>query len=143
MVSFTYQICTLKEEITPFLPLLQQLSPTLTAERLDMMLDDMLAHDYRLLAVWSENRCVGVSGFWVSTKIYSGRYLEMDNVVVDAEWRSKGVGKCMSDFLTEWARNEGCRFLMLDAYIENEKAHRFYEREGFDKRGYHFLKKII
>jgi ribosomal protein S18 acetylase RimI-like enzyme len=31
--------------------------------------------------------------------------------------------------------------MMLDAYLENEKAHAFYEREGFTKRGYHFLKK--
>lgn len=142
-MQFDYRIYTSKAEIMPYLPLLQQLSPKLTTERLDFMLDDMLAHGYQLLAVWNQNECVGVSGFWVSTKLYSGRYLEMDNVVVESAWRSKGIGKLMVDYLTKLARREGCRFLMLDAYLENEKAHQFYEREGFGKRGYHFMKKII
>jgi RimJ/RimL family protein N-acetyltransferase len=32
--------------------------------------------------------------------------------------------------------------MMLDAYLENEKAHAFYERAGFIRRGYHFIKTI-
>ena len=48
----------------------------------------------------------------------------------------------MCDFLEDLARAEGVKTLMLDAYLENHKAHAFYEREGFEKKGYHFLKKI-
>ena len=40
------------------------------------------------------------------------------------------------------ARREGCAMMMLDAYKENDKAHAFYEREGFTRRGYHFLKRL-
>jgi hypothetical protein len=36
----------------------------------------------------------------------------------------------------------GCKTAMLDAYIGNEAGHRFYEREGFSKRGFHFLKTL-
>jgi len=141
-MSFTLRILTQKTEMLPLLPLIQQLSPGVTAERYDHLLDDMLAHGYRMLAVFEGDVCLGLSGFWVISKLYSGRYLELDNVVVSAEHRSKGVGKIMSDFLENLARHESCETMMLDAYLENEKAHAFYEREGFKKRGYHFLKKL-
>lgn len=141
-MSISFQVLTKKSGMLPHLPLIQQLSPAVTAESYATMLDDMLAHGYRMLVVMEAEECLGLSGFWVSTKIYSGRYLEMDNVVVADGHRSRGIGKMMCDFLTELALREGCRLLMLDAYIENTKAHAFYEREGFAKRGYHFLKKI-
>ena len=32
--------------------------------------------------------------------------------------------------------------MMLDAYVENFKAHKFYYREGFIARGFHYLKKL-
>lgn len=136
------RILTQKHEMLPLLPLIQQLSPGLTLERYTDLLDDMLAHGYRIVAVFEGELCTGLSGFWVITKIYSGKYLEMDNVVVDVAHRSKGIGKLMSDFLSDLARREGCEMMMLDAYLENEKAHAFYEREGFTKRGYHFLKRL-
>lgn len=126
----------------PLHHLIRQLSPGVDEARYAHLLDDMLAHGYRMAAVFEGDECLGLSGFWVSTKIYSGRYMELDNVVVGTEHRSRGVGEVLTNFLVEVARREGCEMLMLDAYLENEKAHRFYERHGFVKRGYHFLKKI-
>ena len=126
----------------PLYPLIRQLSPGVTEERYVHFLDDMLAHGYRMAAVFENDVCIGLSGFWVSTKIYSGRYMELDNVVIDAAHRSRGIGKMLYDFLLDIALREGCEIIMLDAYLENEKAHAFYEREGFVKRGYHFLNRI-
>ena len=126
----------------PHYPLIRQLSPGVTEERYTHLLDDMLAHHYRMVALLDDGICVGISGIWVATKIYSGRYLEMDNVVVADTHRSKGIGKLLTDFVEKLALEEGCEIIMLDAYLENEKAHAFYEREGFTKRGYHFLKRI-
>lgn len=137
-----FKILTQKHEMLPLCPLIQQLSPKVTPERYAHLLDDMLAHGYRMLAVFEGDECLGLSGFWVITKIYSGKYLEMDNVVVSAAHRSKGIGKLLSDFLLALALREGCETIMLDAYLENEKAHAFYEREGFVKKGYHFIKGI-
>jgi len=136
------RVLTQKQDMVPLYPLIQQLSPGVTKERYMDMLDDMLAHGYRMAAVFEDGACLGLSGFWVSTKIYSGRYMELDNVVIDAAYRSRGIGKMLYDFLLHIALEEGCEIIMLDAYLENEKAHTFYEREGFVKRGYHFLNKI-
>lgn len=139
---YNFQVLTQKAEMLPHYPLIRQLSPGVTAERYDFLLDDMLAHGYRMAAVFEEADCVGISGIWVATKIYSGRYLEMDNVVVAETHRSKGIGQLLTDFVISFAQSEGCKTIMLDAYLENEKAHVFYERAGFLKRGYHFIKKL-
>ncbi len=136
------RVLTQKPDMEPLYPLIRQLSPGVPEARYVHFLDDMLAHGYRMAAVFEDGACIGLSGFWVSTKIYSGRYMELDNVVIDAAHRSRGIGKMLYDFLLDIALQEGCEIIMLDAYLENEKAHAFYEREGFVKRGYHFLNRI-
>jgi hypothetical protein len=40
------------------------------------------------------------------------------------------------------AKESSCRYLMLDAYLENSRAHQFYGNLGFQKKGYHMLKKL-
>lgn len=116
--------------------------PTLTEEHYQKDLEAMIPVGYSQVAVFDGDNCIGISGFWINTKLYSGKYLEMDNVVVLPEYRSKGIGKLLCDWCEVKAKENDCKVLMLDAYLENEKAHRFYEREGFFKRGYHFLKHI-
>lgn len=141
-MDFTCHLLTQKADMLPCYPLIRQLNSAVTEDRYAQLLDDMVAHGYRMLVVMQGDTCVGLSGIWVISKLYSGKYMEMDNVVVSESHRSQGIGKVMVDYLEALARQEGCETMMLDAYLENEKAHAFYEREGFLKRGYHFLKKL-
>ncbi|MCE2821638.1 MAG: GNAT family N-acetyltransferase [Saprospiraceae bacterium] len=142
VMQYTCKVIETKEEMMAMTSLLRQLNTSLTDEYIDECLDDMIAHGYRMAVVHDGDQCVGLSGIWVTTKFYSGKYLEMDNVVVDEAFRSKGIGSVLSEFVTELARREGCVTLMLDAWLTNEKAHEFYERQGFVKRGFHFLKSL-
>jgi ribosomal protein S18 acetylase RimI-like enzyme len=139
-MNYELKILTQKADMLPHWQLIQQLNPSVTADYMAAMLDDMLAHGYRMATVWDGVRCIALSGIWTGTKLYSGKYLEMDNVVVDAAYRSKGVGQLLTDFVVEMARKEGVRTMMLDAYKENTGAHAFYERNRFVNRGYHFLR---
>jgi GNAT superfamily N-acetyltransferase len=120
-----------------------QLSPQLTEQDYSRMLQDMLAHGYRQVAVFEGKKCIGVSGFWISTKLYCDKYVELDNVVIDIAYRSKGIGKLMCDWILEEGKRLGCKTALLDAYVENSNGHRFYYREGFVVKGFHFLKKLV
>lgn len=102
----------------------------------------MVPHHYAMLAAFDDVRCAGLSGFWIGHKLYSGRYLEIDNFMVDGPYRSQGVGRLLVDELVRIAEREGCRHVMLDAYLDNSAAHGFYERQGFVKRGYHFMRPV-
>lgn len=138
---------TLKEllslnEMLSHISIIQQLQSSLTLEEYKTMLPEMLKNGYGQVAVFDNEKCIGISGYWIGTKLYSGKYLEMDNVVIDENYRSKGIGKLLCDWCINKAKENNCKKVMLDAYLENEKAHKFYEREGFIKRGYHFIKTI-
>lgn len=140
--EFTIKELTTLAEMEERFSLVKQLNPKLEKDSYSEMLNAMLKNGYRMIAAFKENECVGVSGFWIATKIYSGKYVELDNVITDENYRSKGIGKLLSDWIIEEAKKQRCKVAMLDAYVENYKGHRFYFREGFTVRGFHFIKKI-
>lgn len=130
------------EEMLPHYHLIKQLSPALTEEDYAAMLPQMVPNNYYQAAAYDGDTCVAVSGYWICTKLYSGKYIEIDNFVVSEAYRSKRVGKLLLDWILDEGRRNGCKTAMLDAYVENFKAHRFYYREGFIARGFHYLKPL-
>ncbi len=122
--------------------LLQQLNPAMDATRYKQLLSQMLPNGYRMAGILTGDTCVGVSGFWVNTKLYCGKYLEVDNFVIDASHRNKQLGKQLLDWLIDQAKAANCDTVMLDAYTSNSEAHRFYFREGFHIKSYHFYRSI-
>ncbi|MFY8020871.1 MAG: GNAT family N-acetyltransferase [Bacteroidia bacterium] len=131
------------DEMKSCFHLIQLLNPKLKERDFLMMLPEMITANYKMLGVFYQQQIIGISGYWIQTKIYSGKYLEPDNVVIATDFRSQGIGAIMMKELELIAKENHCRFLMLDAYLENQRAHEFYENLGFEKKGYHFLKKII
>lgn len=122
------------------LDLVRELTPELEAEQYYKMLEEMVPHNYYQAGVYEGEKLIAVSGYWIATKIYCGRYLEIDNFVVAREYRSKQVGKMLVDWMLEEAKKQGCKAALLDAYVENFKAHKFYYNQGFIARGFHYLK---
>lgn len=121
-------------------PLIQLLNPQMSPARYEQLLAQMLNHQYQMVGAFDGPTCVGLSGYWVGTKLYSGKYLEIDNFVVAEPYRSQRVGKQLLDWLTAEAQRLHCETMMLDAYVVNSAAHKFYLREGFVIKGFHFLK---
>lgn len=122
--------------------LIQQLNPAMDAVQYNQLLGQMLPNGYRMVGIFTDEKCVGLSGFWINTKLYSGKYLEIDNFIVDAAYRSQELGKRLSDWMQQLAVKENCQTIMLDAYTSNNAAHRFYFREGFHIKSYHFYKTL-
>ena len=131
---------TSKEEMLQHLDVLQDLYPSLTLEEYSRDLDEMLPNNrYGQVAVFDGDKCIGLTGYWIGTKLWCGKYLEIDNLVVSTKYRSKGAGKFMFDYLSEKAQQENCVMMSLDSYTYNFKAHKFFYNEGFAPRGFHFI----
>jgi len=132
-----------KKELLMTLPLLNFLYPELTINRYSDLLDEVIKSGrYRQLLVKLNGQPVGVSGFWVGTKVWSGKYLEIDHFVVDSAFRSRGIGELMVRYLKEEAIAENCQMLALDAYTDNFPAQKFFMNAGFVPRGFHFIQKL-
>ena len=122
--------------------LIKELTPDVNAEDYKKMLQEMTPHNYFQVGVYEGEKLLAISGYWICTKIYCGKYLEIDNFVVDKEYRSKNIGKTLVDWMLNEAKKQGCKTVLLDAYVENFKAHKFYYQQGFIARGFHYLKRL-
>lgn len=121
---------------------IRHLYPKFTLEKYESYLKDMIPHNYKQVAVFEANICVGISGFWSGVKLWSGKYVEIDNFIVHPEHRSKGIGKMMTDYINDKAIKAGCTMIVLDAFTGNFTAHRFYYNQGYNPRGFHFIKML-
>jgi GNAT superfamily N-acetyltransferase len=129
------------EEMLEQLPILQELYPSLTLDAYRNDLIDMLPNNhYGQIAVFEGETCLGLTGYWIGTKLWCGKYLEIDNLIVSEKQRSTGVGKQMFDYLAAKAMQENCTMMALDSYTSNFKAHKFFYNQSFAPKGFHFIR---
>lgn len=57
--------------------------------------------------------------------------IELYQFYVLSPWHGSGVAQVMMDWALEHARSHGAREVILSVYVDNHRAHRFYERYGF------------
>ncbi len=139
MTLQTRELTTINEMLTQ-IDTIRFLYPKITLEKYKSFLSDMLPHNYTQIAVFENDVCLGITGCWSATKLWTGKYLEIDNFVVHPEHRSKGIGKILTDFIEQKAINLGCSSIVLDAFTGNFGAHRFYYNQGYAPKGFHFVK---
>lgn len=139
---YTIKILENAEEMVPHYELTMQLNYKIDRDTYRLYLEEMTSQGYKQLAIYEGENCVGIAGYWVATKFYSGKYLELDNVIVDKNARSKGIGKLICDRLEVEAKKIGCKTAVLNAYVQNNMAHKFYMKEGYRILGFHFIKPL-
>ena len=66
----------------------------------------------------------------------------VEDVVVDMDCQSQGVGRAMMAHAMSLAREAGCYKLVLSSNQKRERAHAFYESLGFQRHGFSFLIEI-
>lgn len=136
------KIFTTVDEILSQIEMIKFLYPNMTKERYESFLSDMIPKDYKQVAVFNEDKCIGLTGFWFGTKLWTGKYLEIDNFIVHPDYRKNGIGKLLTNFIDEKAKELNCTCVVLDAFTGNFDAHRFYYNQGYVPRGFHFIKTI-
>jgi len=128
-----------KEEMLTNFQLLLEVYPKLELEAYSNELDHMLPHNYGQTCVYKDGICVALTGYWIGYKLWCGKYMELDNVVVSAKERSSGIGDTLFDYMKNFAEREECTMLALDSYTDNFKAHKFFYKKGYIPRGFHFI----
>jgi GNAT superfamily N-acetyltransferase len=135
------ELTTISEMLEQF-STMQFLYPNMTIERYESFLNDMIPKSYKQVAVFENNICVGLTGFWFGTKLWTGKYIVIDNFIVHPDHRQKGIGGIISNYIDEKAIELNCTCIVLDAFTGNFPAHKFYYNLGYVPRGFHFIKTI-
>lgn len=132
-----------KSEIAVVFPILTQHHKHIEYENFLKFIDEILAEEnYQMIGAYIDEKLVGIAGYWVLTRFYSGKYVQVGNMVVDDKYRNKGIGKALLSFIENEGKKQGCEHFILDSRLDNTKSHDFYKREGFEIMGYHFMKDI-
>lgn len=131
-----------EDELEQILPLLQSINTEVPLSELENRLQNMKQYGYQCLGVYYDNKLIGISGLWLLYKHYIGKHIEPDNVVILPEYRNKGIGEQLMTWIYNYAKEQNCTTVELNAYVENEGAHKFWKNQGFKIVGYHFQKKL-
>lgn len=135
------ELTTIDEMFSQF-EIITHLYPNISKDKYQNYLNEMIPHNYKQLAVFENEICIALTGFWVGTKLWSGKYIEIDNFIVHSDHRMKGLGKIMTDYIDQKAKDLNCTMIVLDAFTGNFKAHKFYYNQGYAPKGFHFVKII-
>lgn len=73
---------------------------------------------------------------------HDGRVAEVQELCVDENDRGKGFGKILLDEAVLEARGRNCELIELAANKKREDAHRFYEREEWERSHFKFTRKL-
>lgn len=97
---------------------------------------------FRLACIRDGTRVVAVAGYRVSTNLFYGKHLYVDDLVTAATERSKGHGRVLLAWLRALAVAKGCDAFHLDSGVQRKRAHAFYLREGMELSSYHFTVRL-
>ena len=131
------------EDIDRILPLVQELNPELSARTIIENQKEMFRlSTYRCFGLFQGDNLIGISSGWITIRHYSGKQLEIDNVIVPSKYQSKGYGARFIELIEQWSREQGCKTLELNTYLNNSRSHKFYFKQGFKILGFHFYKDL-
>ena len=140
--NLTFRILT-KDDIYEISTLGQQLHPKLTLEEINSYQTKMFElSTYNCFGILIEDKLIGISSGWITVRLYSGKQLEVDNVIIDSRVQSKGYGKIFFSKIEQWAKQNNCETIELNTYLQNSRSHKFYYNLGYSVHGFHFCKKL-
>ena len=142
-MNITIKAFNTKEEVMLGFSIIHQLYSKMSRESYAEYLDEMMqGNNYNMIAAYDGDKLVGVASYWVLTRFYCGRYIQIGNMVVDKDCRSQGIGNKLLNYIEKKGRELGCKKYILDSYTENKKSHKLYFNEGFYVEGLHFMKDL-
>jgi GNAT superfamily N-acetyltransferase len=66
----------------------------------------------------------------------------IDDLVVDKNYRGKGYGSTLFDWIVDYAKKNNCQAIELSSSVKRYRAHKFYMKKGMNITHHHFSIKI-
>ncbi|PSU35531.1 GNAT family N-acetyltransferase [Photobacterium lutimaris] len=132
-------LATTNEEIIEIAPIIQQLRPKYTLEKLSDLMHQQRKAGYQLVYVCEGDTILCVAGFVKGHKLGWGKYLYIDDLVTDEAQRSTGAGKYLMEWFKDYAHINQIDQIHLDSGVHRYGAHKFYLKEDFVIASHHFV----
>jgi GNAT superfamily N-acetyltransferase len=99
--------------------------------------------DYATFVAERSGSVVGVAGVavdWFYER--DGRYGRLLVLVVSATARGTGIGTRLVEVVERWATDRGARGIVVNSALHRHDTHGFYERRGYARTGFRFVKPL-
>ena len=123
--------------------LLNLLNPEMNVDTIEKLIGEMsLLPNYKCFGLFRNKELIGIASGWTTIRIYCGKQLELDNVIIDPKIQSKGFGKYFIEEIKKWSLENEYQSIGLNTYVENARSHKFYFNQNFKVLGFHFEHKL-
>jgi GNAT superfamily N-acetyltransferase len=85
-----------------------------------------------IVAESSEAGVIGWTHVSVNHLVEVGTRAELNGLIVAEGQRSLGAGARLLEAAEDWARKHGCPSMSVRSNVIRERAHKFYERQGYE-----------
>lgn len=113
---------------------------TLDYSNFEIAFKSKLMNDKNYYIVGIENnKIIGFLSLNIDYQLqYASKVALIEEFIVSSEYRSKGYGKELLNKAINEAKNNKCYIIELTSGFSREKAHKFYENNGFKRISYKF-----
>ena len=126
----TIRECT-AEDVPGITRLSHQLGYAISEEQTLQNINALLQSDNNKVYVAVDEKVIGWIGLAYTVSVESPPICLINGLIVDENYRSKGIGKMLIEKAKEWSRNKGVDKLRLRCNAKRTEAHRFYINAGF------------
>lgn len=113
----------------------------ITKERLEFLIEEQNIYVAKL-----EDKIVGYVTFCIEEKknpiLRYRKQLSIDAMCIEENYRGKGIGSSLLNFIEVIAKQENCTDIYLTMNEENEPARKTYEKFGMKVKGISYSKEI-
>lgn len=114
--------------------LIDQLGYRMPQAELERRLKAVLGHiDHRVWIFDNGGEAVGLLHAFFRPALDKPPEVIVQALVIEASRRSQGIGEALMQIAEAWAREKGCTSVALYSGVDRDRAHRFYERLGYEK----------
>ncbi len=138
-------IRSMRAEDNPYVAqLISQLSYECTPRQAQVRMEKIIDHpDYGSFVAQVDGQVVGLLAVHLSFQLTrDGRQARVIALALDSQHRGRGIGSQLMEHLESWLEKQQVTRVMLNTRLDRSAAHMFYERLGFRRTGYRFVKTL-
>ncbi len=119
-----------------------ELRTTLSYNEFEDLIYEMRSMEYKMFGIMDGEKLITYAGVAIQTNLYDKRHLFIFDLVTCKDYKDKGYGSMMLQYLNDYAKMGMCKNIVLSSGFQREDAHRFYENNGFIKKSFVFIKSV-
>ena len=122
--------------------LVKELRTELEYGEFEDLIYEMRHQEYKMFGIFEKEKLITYAGLSILVNLYHKRHLYLYDFVTTSSLKYNGYGTKMMEYLYDYARLRNCENFVLSSGLHRKEAHKFYEKEGFEKKSFLFLKTL-